>query len=213
MQIFVLGSSNVSAKVKKSDEYKRWLAAGGDHQIEIFPFLNEKSKVWEVGYWHGRWVREIVQRYNPFIFAFEPIEEWYLDGKKEFVNNSKVTMFPFGLGSSTRLQKVGVKEDATGIFCPGKHRNIQIKSVVDFITENHIEGIDLLQCNCEGGEYEILPAMIESGLVNKFEHIAIQFHQYGEESVSRRQAIQDGLSKTHTSVFCFDWLWEFWARK
>lgn len=200
-------------KVKKSEEYIKWLAAGGNRQIDIFPFLNEQSIVWEVGYWHGRWVREIVQRYNPFIFAFEPIEEWYLDGKKEFAANSKIILFPFGLGNSTRLQKVGVKEDGTGMFCPGKPRSVQIKSIVDFINENHTDEVDLLQSNCEGGEYEIFPALIESGLINRFKRISIQFHNYGEATVSQRKTIQDRLSKTYTSVFCFDWLWEFWVRK
>lgn len=179
-----------------------------------FDYLNENSHVWEIGLWHGHWVEQIAKNYNPYIVAFEPIWEWYMEGVCRFANNQKVAINHFGLGDRNVTRIFCIKADATGQHSLSESvQFVHIFPVVDIIKAEHIENIDLMQCNCEGGEYEIFSALIESGLITRFDNLLIQFHNLLPNHADRRADIQKGLSKTHTQGLCVDWVFEYWKRK
>lgn len=193
-------------------ERNRWLAAGGYKQVTDFDYLNENSIVFEVGFWLGKWSQIIHDLYKPKLYAFEPIKEWYNAGIRMFENDSNVKMFNFGLGDSDKEVLFGLDRDSTGMFCPNKVHPVKIKSVVEFLRTNKIEDIDLFKSNCEGGEYEIFPALIASQEIEKLKHIIIQFHELREEHPEQKKKIQDDLSKTHELLVCYDGIFEFWKR-
>ena len=192
--------------------YKKWLADGGRSRIVTFGFLDKNSVVFEVGYWLGEWVQQMLDLYRPILYVFEPIKEWYDAGASKFKHDSNVHMFNFGLGDSDKELYFGLDRDSTGMFCPNRIHQVRIKSIVKFLHDNKIENIDLFQSNCEGGEYEIFPALIESQEIKKLRYIIIQFHNLREEHPEQRKRIQDGLSKTHKLLFCYDWRFEYWER-
>lgn len=179
-----------------------------------FDYLDANSHVWEIGLWHGHWVEQIAKNYNPYITAFEPISRWWSEGVDKFFSNPKITIKNFGLGSHCCRKVFGVNEDDTGEQCKSATKGVvYIVAIDDYIKSLPIENIDLMQCNCEGGEYEIFPALIESGLITRFDNLLIQFHNLEPQSAYKMQGIQAALSKTHDKGLYADWVFEYWKRK
>jgi hypothetical protein len=72
---------------------------------------------------------------------------------------------------------------------------------------------DLLKINIEGGEYEVLPRLISTGVIKGVDNLQLQFHKLGPESESQMTAIQLQLSMTHELTWRYRWVWENWKRK
>ena len=208
---------------------KKWRAANGWKKMTTFDFLNAESKIWSIGYWKGEWEKEMVQKYNPFMLAFEPVPAFYQQGQKEFENNPKVSILPFGLGNKNKIVDMNVDADSTSVFrssekkylseyglhepCKPNLHQVQIRSIVGFIAESKIDNVDLMICNCEGGEYELFPALIKSSSIQRFKFLIIQFHDLTSTHPSERKVIREGLRKTHTETLCYKWIFEFWKLK
>jgi hypothetical protein len=85
--------------------------------------------------------------------------------------------------------------------------------VREFFDENNIETVDLLKLNIEGAEYDVLDRIIELNLLPHIKNIQIQFHRFVPDCERRRNVIRNYLSKTHTCVWNYDWIWEGWKLK
>jgi hypothetical protein len=85
--------------------------------------------------------------------------------------------------------------------------------VNEWFAENGIEHVDLIKINTEGGEFELLERMIETGLVPRFVNMQVQFHNVADDSTPRMEAIQRELAKTHELTYEYRYVWENWTRK
>lgn len=187
--------------------HRKWLDEGGKERLVTFDFLTADSKVWEIGGYHGWWVTEIAKKYDSWAKVFEPI--WFEELNTLFYENPKIEIFDFGLSDCNGNQVIGISADGSGRFSKGKAKSIKVRSIAEMVCEK----IDLVQCNCEGGEYEILPELIETGLIKKFRMIVVQFHYLHKNHPKMRGDIQEGLSKTHRQIICYDWKFEYWELK
>ena len=79
--------------------------------------------------------------------------------------------------------------------------------------QNKIERIDLMKMNIEGGEYDLLDHLIETGFIRNIENIQVQFHDFVPEAKQRMMKIQKELSKTHRLTYQYIFVWENWRRK
>ncbi len=92
------------------------------------------------------------------------------------------------------------------------------KLLVDTISISHLgnilgdQEIHLLQVNCEGGEYEILPALTSSSLIKQVRNIQVQFHFLSPTNIFRHRKIRRELRKTHRLVWSTYFIWERWER-
>lgn len=194
--------------------YAQWKKDNAKERLITFSHLTEKSLVWEIGLWEGKWTDIIIAKYNPNIFAFEPIAKWNKNGKQKYKDNKKVCVFPFGLGKVSEIRQIGVDKDASGLFCNSASKEeIEIRSISSFFQEREIQEIDLVQCNCEGSEYDIIPELIEKSLINRIRNIQIQFHNIEKDSYKKMKEIRSMLSKTHIQKYSYDFVWELWERK
>ena len=193
--------------------HSQWLADGGLKKLITFDSLTPDSWVWEIGGYRGKWVEQISDKYNPWITVFEPVWDWSFQMAKMFSDNSKIRVENYGLGNKDRDLMIGVSEDSSGMYCPVNKKVVKIKSVEKVMGERLCDEIDLMKCNCEGGEYKILHSLIKTGLIKKFRMIIIQFHWLHETHPELRKRIQDELSKTHKQTLCYDWKFEYWERK
>ena len=48
--------------------------------------------------------------------------------------------------------------------------------IVEFVDSEKITEIDLLKINIEGGEYDVIPRLLDTKMINKIKYIQIQFH-------------------------------------
>lgn len=90
---------------------------------------------------------------------------------------------------------------------------IQLKAMARVMTELNIKQIDLLKINIEGGEFPLLEHLLNSELMVKINHLQVQFHDFAEDAVSRRDLIRRKLVITHTQEWCYPFVWESWRRR
>jgi hypothetical protein len=85
--------------------------------------------------------------------------------------------------------------------------------VVEVIDELDRDQIDLLKINIEGGEFELLERLLAAGQADRLRYLQIQFHPGPPAAESRREAIRDGLARTHRLMWDYPWIWESWERR
>ena len=55
----------------------QWFKDNGDSTLRVKYPISENSIVFDVGGYMGEWSLKIVDRYNPYIYIFEPVPEFY----------------------------------------------------------------------------------------------------------------------------------------
>ncbi len=176
-----------------------------------WPFLTPESIVFEVGAFHGLWTDVISSKYGCTVHAFEPISSHYEQLVSRVSHHGKAHCYNYGLGSSSRQDKISVSGDASSILIGDRNMKIKIKAIDEVVKSLRVKQIDLMQINCEGSEYELLEYMIKTGLANQVSVIHVQFHY--PEMTHRMQSISSDLSKTHEYVYGFPFIFDVWQKR
>lgn len=180
--------------------------------------LTTSSIVFDVGGEIGNWSIKVYETYKPTIYIFEPNPE-SIKALTERFSDKKVRILGYGLGSkntTTSLSDSGmgssIYESSPAYNGSGKFQ-IEIRDIVEVFSELKLDSVDLIKINIEGGEYDLLPRMIESGIVNKCKIIRVQFHDWIPNSFTLRKKIIGELAKTHNIEWSYPMVWESWIRK
>jgi FkbM family methyltransferase len=199
----------------------QWFADNGDYTHNINYELNENSVVIDLGGYYGLWVDEILKKNNPNIpniILVEPVPEFYNHLVTKYQQNEKIKVMNVGVSTDNNetTKTLYVSSDGSSTnFNSNVKSVIQIKTLpIDkILTDNNINQVDLLQINIEGDEYGLMEYMIESGIIDKFKNIQIQFHLGIENDVERRINIQKNLiSKGFKNKFDYPFVWESWEK-
>jgi hypothetical protein len=70
-----------------------------------------------------------------------------------------------------------------------------------------------MKINIEGGEFELLERLIETGLIATIENLQVQFHNFEVGAPKRMAELQAALGRTHTPTYQYEFVWENWARR
>lgn len=180
--------------------------------------LNENSIVFDCGGYYGDFTSEIAEKFDSECYCFEPVSEFYKIIVEKFATNPKIHVYNFGISKTTYRTSIALSEDGSSIYAKSvKEEDIQecaMKSIVEFIEENKIGNIDLMKINIEGGEYELLEALLETGLIKKIKHLQVQFHEISGSSKKRMKNIWKLLKETHRIEWSYrPFIWESWIRK
>lgn len=206
-------------KEHKSDRVtlaeKQWKSDFGDSTKRLEYDLNEKSIVLDFGGYVGNFSHQLVSMYDPYIFIFEPVKEFYNILKRNFANNKKVKIFDLAISNKNKKQTISVSgaKSSTYMKESDEKQIIKEKDIKEFIEENNLKKIDLMKINIEGGEYEVLERLIETGLVKRIKDIQVQFHKISKNSVKRRKNIINKLKQTHERTYSYYFVWENWRLK
>jgi FkbM family methyltransferase len=144
------------------------------------------------------------------------VPDYHTICKKRFKSEQKIHVHPFGLSSENGRFPIAVADNGSSISSRKDSAfliEVPVESIKDFIGKNGINKIDLLKINIEGGEYDVLPALISTGLINIVDEIQIQFHDFIPEAEKKRDEIRSKLSLTHNETWCYRFVWENWKRK
>lgn len=178
--------------------------------------LDPGAIIFDCGGFKGEWTAKMLDLYrhlNPRIYVFEIAGPFIKILEKKFEAEKNVQVFGFGLGREDQIIQFEISDIATSIFA--KQDNLltesgEIKCVGSFLDDYSISHIDLLKMNIEGGEYDLLDSLIASGFIKKCKNVQIQFHNYGEWSVKRRDVIKSHLAITHKCTYDYEWNFENW---
>ncbi|WP_281336373.1 FkbM family methyltransferase [Flavobacterium eburneipallidum] len=132
------------------------------------------------------------------IYSFEPVVSTYNQAVYNLELNAgysnKIEAFNFGLGGSTRTEKVlynpqakgncGIRLDKSHVIDKenSKEIEINIKNIGDVLPDlvaKHSGNKLVLKIDCEGAEYEILQKMSEINLLNDIDVLLIEWHDKG----------------------------------
>lgn len=164
--------------------------------------LNKDSVVFDLGGYKGEWSEGIHARFGCVPYLYEPV----------FKISGNFIFHPYGLGAYSRGEVILVDADKTGIACKsGRSQKIKIVDVAAELEE--VQSIDLMKINIEGMEYELLPRLIETGLISRIKNIQVQFHNIVPESDRLMWTIQNELKNTHEQTWGYRFVWENWRLK
>ena len=191
-------------------QLQRWQGDNGDYTHSLTYDLNENSTVIDLGGYTGEWAKEIINRYNCNVYLVEPVEESYKILLEKFRSNPKVHILKVGIGIKNTEKVMYVNGDGTSFNTEtGEAITVEIRTVESVLNQWNLEKIDLLQVNIEGDEYELLQHMIDTGLINKFKNLQVQFHLGIKDAVAKHESICEGLIKEGFKIkYSYPYVWE-----
>jgi FkbM family methyltransferase len=197
---------------KHLSQVARWKADGGEELRYRFPELGCESVVIDLGGYEGSWAERLTSYYNVHMHVFEAHPDFASALQKSMAGRKKTTVHPVALASANGTFSLtedgdGSRADATGkIVC----KSVEAKA---YLTSIGVENIDLLKINIEGGEYDILPHLIDLDLISNVKILQVQFHRYSEADERARDDIIRRLAVTHERTWSYDFVWEEWRLK
>ena len=197
-------------------EVDRWFKDNGDEKLRLDYPLNSEDVVFDVGGYHGDFAAEIYEKYGCKVYIFEPVPEFYSMCLNRFKGNNKIICLNYGLSSKDEFLYISLAENASSFTSPhakGSLQKVQLRSVVKVIHELDIKQIGLMKINIEGGEFDVIPSIIESGDIDKVKHLQIQFHNFVANAEMMRDAIRSNLAITHKEIWSYEFVWESWDLK
>jgi len=194
--------------------HAQWIKDNGDSILRLSYPLNENSVVFDVGGYRGIWAEKIINLYNPHIYIFEPVPEYYSEIVKQLGINPRVFLYNFGLSDKDMNTKIALLSNASSVYKKSKqYINIKLRDINKFLAETKIKKIDLIKINIEGGEYPLLNRLISSRTIEICQNIQVQFHNFIPQAKSRRNKIREHLKRTHYLTYDYPFIWENWRIK
>lgn len=191
-----------------------WFRDRGDYTHNINHDLNENSVVIDLGGYTGVWAQQIIEKYNPNVYIVEPVTDFFNILTEKFFNNEKVHVLNLGVSDEEREDIIYLNEDATSSnIQEGKSINVKFIKIEKLLETWNLKKVDLIQINIEGDEYPLLEDMLNTGSINNFLCIQVQFHMGIENDVERRDKIRDGFIKNgFKNKFDYPFVWECWYK-
>lgn len=198
----------------QAERVRPWFADNGDKTLRLNYNLNEKSIVFDLGGYEGQWASDIYSKYRSTIYVFEPMHEYAKNIKERFKKNPDIKTFTFGLSNEDKKISLTIDGDASSVIKESDNAvQAELKKAVTFIDSLGVRKIDLMKINIEGGEYDLLDHLIETGWIKNIDNIQVQFHDFFDEAEARMIKIQAQLKKTHKITYQYPFVWENWKRK
>ncbi|MPM68530.1 hypothetical protein SDC9_115463 [bioreactor metagenome] len=180
--------------------------------------LDSDSVVFDLGGYVGDWTAKMLEKNpNSQYYIFEPVHSFYEGLIDRFRKLENVRVFCLGLEDQSSSQIIKLDADASSIYPNNKGKDckteeIQFVCMHDFLLENGISRISLMKVNIEGGEYNLLEHVLQTGDIKKIQHIVIQFHNIPNiQSYKRMKEIRRRLRKTHRIEWAYyPFVWDKW---
>ena len=170
---------------------KAWKAdKASDSHLLQYDDLPQQPVVLDIGGYEGGW-SDVVLAVRPaaIIHIFEPHPGFAKELRRKFSTNSNIT----------------AKSGQTYVA--------EVRSVADFFATSELQSVDLAKINIEGGEYDLLPGLIDAGLIGRIKRLQVQFHLFDPSWSADRDAIRAQLAATHSCAWCYTFVWEEWRLK
>lgn len=196
-----------------NDPLAKWYKDRGDKTLRLDYPLNQASVVLDVGGYVGDYADEIYKKFGCHIYLFEPVPRFYDECVKRFSNNPAIVCLNYGLAAQPGWFEMSLKENESSfkkVIDGCVRQKAEVRSVTEVVAKLGIEKIDLIKINIEGGEFDLLPAIIDSGLVKRIKYIQVQFHNFDSSATEARSHIRSLLEKTHREMWNYEFVWESW---
>lgn len=196
---------------------KAWKAdKASDSHLLQYDDLPEQPVVLDIGGYEGGW-SDVVLAVRPaaIIHIFEPHPGFAKELRRKFSANANITVHECAIGAQPGQITLSDSADASSAFGAksGQTYVAEVRSVADFFDASGLQSVDLAKINIEGGEYDLLPGLIDTGLIGRIKRLQVQFHLFDPSWSADRDAIRKQLDATHSCAWCYTFVWEEWRLK
>lgn len=197
----------------RKDPYGRFLKAGGDRLLVENFNLNAESLVVDFGGFRGDWAAAMIDNYGVQCLIVEPIPSFAEAIARRFEGDSRVRIMCCGFGKEAGKREIYLADDATGINAHGIPISVEFCTVTVLGHFIATTGVSVASVNIEGGEYELLESLLDSGLISVFKTLLIQFHHIDKISEMHYEKLQQQLLLGHNLTWDYPYVWQRWDRK
>lgn len=175
--------------------------------------LTPESVVLDCGGYEGRFAAGIYDRYGCTVHVLEPVKHFYDGIVLRFgADHPKVKVHNFGVGGENEEKRFSIKGDMTGAYADNPEvERVYIRDVNEIMEEMGPK-FGLVKLNIEGGEFDVIDALIQWGRIMDIDNLQVQFHAVIPDAQMRFDRIQERLARTHSLTFDHGWVWQNWRR-
>lgn len=179
--------------------------------------LDPSSVVVDLGGYKGDFASEIFSQFGSEVYLFEPVPQYFEHCCARFAETPKIHCFPYAVGPTDGRFQITDDGLASSFKQIERARaptiEAEMRAIGSVFDELALAHIDLLKINIEGGEYDVLPLLIESGRIRTITNIQVQFHLFHGAAKTDRDTIREALSRSHEEAWCYPFIWESWRLK
>ena len=194
-------------KIKPGNDTE-WYQKNGDNTYWINHDLNENSIVIDIGASVGNWTHKIFNKYNSYIYVFEPT-----DNIDDIINNNKIKKIKSAAYSKNGTELFGINYNEPSILKNDNQIEVNVIDINNFILS--LDYIDLIKINIEGGEYHLLEYILSNkDVLKKIKSFLIQFHLIENINVEIKydNIVNLLINNNFKLNWRFDFVWEKWIR-
>jgi FkbM family methyltransferase len=201
-----------------------YFAAKKNPELLVDVDLPSPAVVLDVGAYEGSWSMRLLdrtalrQRLDVRIHAFEPEPSAVERCRRTIADELRIELHPFGLAGRRRNEKLTVGGPGSSIYTdPRSSRafesvEIELRDVADVLDAMEVDRIDFIKINIEGGEFELLDRLHETGWLRRIDRIIVQFHEFAPDAYRSRRRNRRQLAETHRCTWNYRWVYERWDR-
>lgn len=178
-----------------------WIAQGMEakrYEYDIQP----DELILDLGAYQGEWTRKMHDKYGCNAIMFEPV-----DILGEFKDKDWCRVITAAAWVYDGVLSFGGNGYWTSHYIYG-NQEYPCVDILKYLNQD----IAVCKINIEGGEYDLLRHILNSGMQKNIKNFQIQFHNWNEECPAQRAKIREMISLTHKQTWCVDWVWENWER-
>lgn len=200
-------------------------AARANPAILVDADLPDGAVVLDVGAYEGSWTAQVLGRADGAsrgpqelrVLAFEPEQGAVARMRASAVGRDpRVHVEPVGLAGTDRQESFIVSGPGSSVFeraaAPEAlgRTTIELRDVDALLQELGVDRIDLVKVNIEGGEYELIDRLHQTGWLARTGVVIVQFHEFVPHAHRGRRRNRAQLSRTHRRTWAFGWVYERW---
>ncbi len=181
--------------------------------------LTPDSVVLDVGGYQGDYTASLLQRYGCRVHVFEPIPVFADVIDDRFRGDSRVMLHRAAIGAAAGTMEFDLRNDATSAVdvrdgAPPATSAVVTADVVAVtdLGALGVDRVDLLAMNIEGGEYELIQLLAESGHLERVNRLFVQFHEVSSTSRVDRERCRALLARSHLNDWDYPFVWESWTQ-
>ena len=195
-------------------EVKRWFADNGDINLRLDYQFDSNDLILDIGTYTGQDLKKFKKKFECKIFGFEPSRKLFQELTKSF-ESDLVKIYNFGFSDSSKESYLIDEQDGSFVknIPPKKLSNyekIKVVKLSDFIFNNNLQQISMVNMNIEGSEYKVLKDVIETGAIQRIKTLQVQFHRMTFLYPIKRYFIIKKLKNTHKLIWKYNYVWERW---
>ncbi|WP_298435624.1 FkbM family methyltransferase [uncultured Jannaschia sp.] len=190
-----------------------WSEDGGEALRMRFDGLGPTDTVLDFGGFEGDWAAKLHDAHGCRVHVFEPHPAFVDRLRARFSGNDAIVIHPFAVGSADGTLPLSDDGDASSALSGRGTVEGMMRAAAKVMADLPEPRFAVAKINIEGGEYDLLPALIKAGALPRIDRLQVQFHLYERDHLEARADLVRRIEATHAPDWSYPFVWEQWTRR